>query len=156
LSQLFEELKRRNVFRVLLAYLAVGWLVLQVVQLVLESTSAPDWVMQVFLLAVAVGFPFAVLFAWAYEMTPDGIKRQKEVDRDKSITQQTGRKLNYTIIMVLVAAVAFLLIDKFALQTDSAPTFAATEKSVAVLPFVAMSSGPDDEYFVQGPGYSDT
>ena len=150
MSQLFEELKRRNVFRVVLAYLAVGWLVLQVVQLVLESTSAPDWVMQVFLLAVAVGFPFAVLFAWAYEMTPDGIKRQKEVDRDKSITQQTGRKLNYTIIMVLVAAVAFLLIDKFALQTDSASTVAATEKSVAVLPFVAMSSGPDDEYFADG------
>jgi TolB-like protein len=150
LSQLFEELKRRNVFRVVLAYLAVGWLVLQVVQLVLESTSAPDWVMQVFLLAVAVGFPFAVLFAWAYEMTPEGIKRQKEVDRDKSITQQTGRKLNYTIIMVLVAAVAFLLVDKFALQRDSAPTVAATNKSVAVLPFVAMSSGPDDEYFADG------
>jgi TolB-like protein len=150
LSQLFHELKRRNVFRVALAYLAVGWLVLQVVQLVLESTSAPDWVMQVFLLAVAVGFPFAVLFAWAYEMTSDGIKLQKEVDRDQSITQTTGRKLNRTIIIVLVTAVAFLLADKFVLQGSSAPTVAATDKSVAVLPFVAMSSGPDDEYFADG------
>ena len=86
MSQLFEELKRRNVFRVVIAYLAAGWLVLQVVQLVLESTSAPDWVMQVFLLAVAVGFPFAVLLAWAYEMTPEGIKREKEVERSNSIT----------------------------------------------------------------------
>jgi TolB-like protein len=150
LSQLFQELKRRNVFRVVLAYLAVGWLVLQVVQLVLESTSAPDWVMQVFLLAIAVGFPFAVLFAWAFEMTPQGIKLQKEVDRDQSITQTTGRKLNRTIIIVLVTAVAFLLVDKFVLQGSSAPTVAATDKSVAVLPFVAMSSGPDDEYFADG------
>src|SRR5210317_2459532 len=150
LSQLFEELKRRNVFRVVIAYLAAGWLVLQVVQLVLESTSAPDWVMQVFLLAVAVGFPFAVLLAWAYELTPEGIKREKEVDRDNSITEQTGRKLNRTIIIVLAAAVALLLFDKFALQTDSAPGVATTDKSVAVLPFVAMSSGPDDEYFADG------
>ena len=145
MSQLFEELKRRNVFRVVIAYLAAGWLVLQVVQLVLESTSAPDWVMQVFLLAVAVGFPFAVLLAWAYEMTPEGIKREKEVGRSNSITQQTGRKLNLTIIIVLVAAVALLLFDKFALQTDTASSVETTDKSVAVLPFVSMSSGPDDE-----------
>ena len=72
MSQLFEELKRRNVFRVALAYLAAGWLVLQVVELVLESTSAPAWVMQVFLLAVAVGFPFAVLFAESSEQEPAG------------------------------------------------------------------------------------
>jgi TolB-like protein len=150
MSGLFEELKRRNVFRVALAYLAAGWLVLQVVELVLESTSAPDWVMQVFLLAVAVGFPFAVLFAWAYEMTPEGIKREKDVDRSQSITPQTGRKLNRTIIIVLVAAVAILLIDKFVLQTDSDSSVAATDKSVAVLPFVAMSNGPDDEYFADG------
>ena len=150
MSQLFQELKRRNVFRVALAYLAAGWLVLQVVQLVLESTSAPDWVMQVFLLAVAVGFPFAVLFAWAFEMTPDGIKREKEVDRDRSITQQTGRKLNRTIIVVLAAAVAILLVDKFFLQAESESTAAVTDKSVAVLPFVAMSSGPDDEFFADG------
>ena len=150
MSQLFQELKRRNVFRVALAYLAAGWLVLQVVQLVLESTSAPDWVMQVFLLAVAVGFPFAVLFAWAFEMTPEGIKREKEVDRDQSITHQTGRKLNRTIIVVLAAAVAILLVDKFVLQAGSEPGVAVTDKSVAVLPFVAMSSGPDDEYFADG------
>ena len=150
MSQLFEELKRRNVFRVAFAYLAAGWLVLQVVQLVLESTSAPNWVMQVFLLAVAVGFPFAVLFAWAFEMTPEGIKREKDVDREKSITQRTGRKLNLAIIVVLASAVTILLVDKFILQSDEASTAAVTDKSVAVLPFVAMSRGPDDEYFADG------
>lgn len=150
MSQLFEELKRRNVFRVALAYLAVGWLVLQVAQLVLESTSAPNWVMQVFLLAVAVGFPFAILFAWAFEVTPEGIKREKDVDRTRSITDQTGRKLNRTIIVVLVTAVAFLLLDKFALRDDTGPAAVTTDRSVAVLPFVTMSSGPDDEYFSDG------
>lgn len=150
MSELFQELKRRNVFRVALAYLAAGWLILQVVQLVLESTSAPDWVMQVFLLAVAVGFPIAVLFAWAYEMTPDGIKREKEVDRDRSITQETGRKLNRAIIIVLAAAVIFLLADKLLFQDDAGSTVAGNDKSVAVLPFVAMSSGPDDEFFADG------
>jgi TolB-like protein len=150
LSQLFQELKRRNVFRVAIAYLAVGWLILQVAQLVLESTSAPDWVMQVFLLAVAVGFPFAVLFAWAFEMTPEGIKREAEVDRTASITRQTGRKLDRTITIVLAVAVAFLLVDKFALQREPRPAVAEVDKSVAVLPFVAMSSGPDDEYFADG------
>ena len=150
MSQLFEELKRRNVFRVVLAYLAAGWLILQVVQLVLESTSAPDWVMQVFLLATAVGLPIAALFAWAYEMTPDGIKREKEVDRDESITHQTGRKLNRAIMIVLVIAVGMLLVDKFALREDASPVVEATEKSVAVLPFVAMSRGPDDEFFADG------
>ncbi|MEJ2128984.1 MAG: hypothetical protein P8X81_09060 [Woeseiaceae bacterium] len=150
MSQLFQELKRRNVFRVALAYLAAGWLVLQVVELVLESTSAPDWVMQVFLLAVAVGFPFAILFAWAFELTPEGIRREKEVARENSITQHTGRKLNRTIMIVLAAAVGILLVDKFLLQREPAPVFANTDKSVAVLPFVAMSSGPDDEYFADG------
>ncbi len=158
----FNELKRRNVFRVGVAYMAVGWLILQVVELVLDSTTAPDWVMQIFLLAVAVGFPIAMLLAWAFELTPEGIKLERDVSREESIAPQTGRKLNHTIMIVLVAAVAFLLVDKFYLKDDAAPTpalnppaapvtaVAETDKSVAVLPFVAMSSGPDDEYFADG------
>jgi len=149
LSQLFEELKRRNVFRVAIAYIAVAWLVLQASDIVLDNIAAPPWLMKAIMFFLVIGFPIAVLFAWAYEMTPEGIKREADVDRSASITQETGHKLNRTIIAVLVAAVAFLLVDKFALQ-DSVSDNATTEMSVAVLPFVAMSRGPDDEYFADG------
>ena len=149
MSQLFQELKRRNVFRVSIAYLAIAWLLLQVSDIVLDNIAAPDWLMKALMFFLAIGFPIAVLFAWAYEMTPEGVKREKDVDRSASITQDTGQKLNRTIIAVLVAAVGFLLVDKFMLQ-ETTPETAATNKSVAVLPFVAMSRGEDDEYFADG------
>lgn len=149
MSQLFEELKRRNVFRVALAYLAAAWLIIQVADVVFNNIGVPEWLMKSLLFFLAVGFPIAVLFAWAYEMTPEGIKREKDVDRSESITQETGQKLNRTIIAVLLVAVVFLLVDKLVLGPGE-PEVTITDKSVAVLPFVAMSSGEDDEYFADG------
>lgn len=154
MSGLFQELKRRNVFRVAIAYVAVAWLILQVADIVFDNIAAPAWLMQALMFFLAIGFPIAVLFAWAYEMTPEGIKREKDIDRRQSIAQQTGQKLNRMIIGVLLAAVAFLLVDKIVLQQagpESVASDPATgEKSVAVLPFVAMSRGEDDEYFADG------
>jgi len=149
LSPLFNELKRRNVIRVAIAYLAVAWLILQAADIVLDNIAAPVWLMQALMFFMVVGFPIAIIFAWAFEMTPEGIKKEAEVDRSASIVQDTGKKLNRVIIGVLAAAVVFLMVDKFVL--DDQPTVnGATEKSVAVLPFVAMSRGPDDEYFADG------
>jgi adenylate cyclase len=154
MSNLFEELKRRNVFRVTIAYIAVAWLILQVADVVLGNISAPAWLFQALMFFLAIGFPVAILFAWAYELTPEGIKREREVDRSQSVTQETGQKLNRMIIAVLFVAVGFLLVDKFMLResTPETPATANTtmEKSVAVLPFVALSSGTDDEYFADG------
>ena len=110
---LFEELKRRNVFRVAIGYAITAWLLLQVVDLVLENIHAPDWVMQVFMLALAIGFPLAVFFAWAFELTPEGVKRESEVDRSQSITRQTGRKMDRNIIIALALALAYFAYDKF-------------------------------------------
>jgi len=153
---LISELKRRNVFRVAIAYAVIAWLLAQVADLAFDNFGTPDWVPKSVLFMLALGFPLAVFFAWAFEMTPEGVKKEKDVDRSQSITQKTGRKLNYLIIGVLVAAVGLLLADKFLLQevtppaaTDAAST-TVTDKSVAVLPFIAMSSGPDDEYFADG------
>jgi len=152
---LFDELKRRNVFRIAVAYTVIAWLLAQVADLAFDNFGAPDWVPKSVLFILILGFPLAVFFAWAFEMTPEGVKREKDVDRSHSITQTTGKKLNHLIIAVLVAAIGFLLLDKFVLQTTTETAVAKVdavevEKSVAVLPFVAMSDGPDDEYFADG------
>ncbi|MCW8925546.1 MAG: hypothetical protein OQJ84_04755, partial [Xanthomonadales bacterium] len=109
----FGELKRRNVFKVGVSYIVTAWILLQVVDIVLENIATPEWVMQVFMLAVAIGFPFALIFAWAFELTADGIKLEKDVDKSQSITHVTGQRLNRNIMIALAIAVLLLLVDKF-------------------------------------------
>ncbi len=170
---LFAELKRRNVFRVGIAYVVVSWLVLQVCDVVLNNIEAPDWVFQVVMLLLAIGFPISLVFAWAFEMTPEGLKREHEVDRSKTITHETGQKLNRVIITVLIIAVGYFAVDKFILSAnresaaiesaiEEATSSAADERlasqaasaelqpSIAVLPFVDMSPDKDQDYFAEG------
>ena len=101
---IFNELKRRNVFKVGFAYVVVAWLVAQVLQLVFESFGTPDWAIKTVLVLLATGLPFALFFAWAFEMTPDGIKRESQVDRSQSITTQTSNRLNRMIFVVMALA----------------------------------------------------
>jgi len=140
----------------------MAWLVAQVADLALESFGAPEWVMKTLLLFMALGFPGVLIFAWAFEMTPEGIRREKDVDRSRSITSVTGRKLDRTIVSLLAIAVVLLLVDKFALreapvapeQQQASETPAASrapdEHSIAVLPFVDMSEAGDSAYFADG------
>ena len=158
-----EELKRRNVIRVAIAYGVASWFILQLADVVLENIGAPGWVMQAVMLVLAAGLPLAVIFAWAFEMTPEGIKKEKDVDRTQSITSVTGRKLDRMIIGILTVTVAYLLIDKLVLK-DSMPAPTDTTQSasvdvetpvdsgpsVAVLPFVNMSGDKENEYFSDG------
>ncbi len=109
----FEELKRRNVIRVGIAYVVVAWLVAQVAGFAIETFGAPDWVLKIFVVFLMLGFPLVLLFAWAFEMTPEGLKREKDVDRSQSITPQTGKKLNNTILVLMALAIGYLLSDKF-------------------------------------------
>ena len=108
------ELKRRNVFRVAFAYAVVSWLLLQVIATLAPILELPDWVARLVLAVLALGFIPTLIFAWAFELTPEGVKKESEVDRTRSISPQTGRKLDRIIIAFLVLALGYFAWDKFA------------------------------------------
>lgn len=147
----FSELNRRNVVRVGVAYLVVGWVLTQVAGSLEAALTLPDWFDTVVVAFLGLGLPVALFLSWAYEMTPGGVMRTEEVDADASITHNTGHKLNYLIIGGLAIAVAFLLYDRSASLERVASTQTATvDKSIAVLPFVDLSPEGDQEYFSDG------
>ncbi len=120
MTSFWGELKRRNVVRVAIAYAVVSWLLLQFADVILDNIEAPSWVFQAILLLLIIGFPVAIIFAWAFELTPEGLKKEKDIDRSESITHITGRKIDFVIIGVLVVAVGFLLVDKIYLTEGAA------------------------------------
>jgi len=170
----FVELKRRNVFRVGIAYVIGGWLLLQLTDVLSELLKLPDEIGPIVVAIVAIGFPIALFLAWAFELTPEGVKREKDVDRSQSITPQTGKKLNNTILVMMTLIIGYLLYDKFSPEMGSEPFSQETtaqvvaaggekrdpipaeaepainRQSIAVLPFENRSNLEEDEFFVQG------
>ena len=144
------ELRRRNVFRVGIAYLIAAWLVLQVIDVVGEIIGVPEWVPKAILLLLVVGFPIVLLFAWAFELTPEGLKFERDVDRSTSTTQSTGRRLDFVIIGILSVALVFFALDKFVWSVPADDQTAVSTRSIAVLPFANMSGDPEQRYFSDG------
>ncbi|MEO1480604.1 MAG: tetratricopeptide repeat protein, partial [Myxococcota bacterium] len=154
----YGELQRRNVIRVGIAYLATGWLLLQVASVLLPVFEAPGWVAKAIVLLLALGFLPALIFAWVYELTPEGLRRDVDIEPSESLTRETGKKLNVITILVVVTGVIVTLGSRWfpteaPVHSDrsvvgNTPT--PEEQSIAILPFVNMSAGEDTGYFSDG------
>jgi TolB-like protein/Tfp pilus assembly protein PilF len=153
-KKFFAELKRRNVYKVAVAYAVVAWLTIQAASIFLPAFNAPQWAMQIVILILVVGFPIALTFSWAFEITPEGIKRESEVAADQSITRHTGRKIFALTIVLAVVATGLLIFQLVRSKNTVTPrqSEAATvsSKSIAVLPFDNLSGDPQNAYFSEG------
>ena len=109
----FSELKRRNLVRVGIAYVFVGWLLAQVAEFITENFGAPDWSLKVFVVFLILGLPLALLFAWFFKLTPEGLKLEEYVDKEESIATQTSRKLDLIIITMMAIVLISIVADKF-------------------------------------------
>ena len=157
MNGLITELRRRNVFRVAAVYGVVGWVLAQVAAIVFPTFEAPEWVLKSVIVMLLAGFPIAVIFAWAFEMTPDGVKRTSRVNPGESITGRTGRRLDFVLLAGLLLVAAIIIGDRVMPRGAHIPSATASaggvnlgDKSIAVLPFADLSPAGDQEYFADG------
>ncbi len=149
MNDFFAELRRRNVYKVAVAYAVISWLLIQAASILLPTFEAPPWVMKVLVVLLALGFLFAVFISWAFEMTPEGMKRTSDISPDEVIPYWSKRKFAALIIGVAVIA-AGLLAFQLLRAPRSTITSKSDNKSIAVLPLLNESGDPKDEYFSDG------
>src|SRR5437763_2288526 len=153
----FSELKRRNVYKVAVAYAVVGWVIAQIATQIFPFLEIPNWIVRLVIVLVAAGFPFAVVIAWAFELTPQGIKRTEDVSPNIEGASK-GRTWIYVAVIGAALSVGLFFIGRYSAQApgqsaSAARTEAATgipEKSIAVLPFDNLSRDPDNAFFAEG------
>src|SRR3984893_17813560 len=148
-KKFFAELQRRNVYKVAVAYGVVSWLLIQIATQVFPIFEIPNWAARLIVLVLTLGFPVALVLAWVYELTPEGLQRTDAIDPGKSITRSTGRKLDFVIIGVLLAVIAVIAFQYYRPAKPS-PVAGVPEKSIAILPFLDFSQTKDQEYFSEG------
>jgi TolB-like protein/Tfp pilus assembly protein PilF len=151
IDNFFVELKRRNVYKVAVAYAVVGWLVVQAASLLFVTFEAPPWAMKIFIVAVALGFPIALVLAWAFELTPEGLKRTEDVDPATSARQP--RKHVWILVVIVGAAfsIGLFFVGRYSSRnSSSASPGNPSEKSIAVLPFENLSDDKNAAYFADG------
>ncbi len=150
LKSFLDELKRRNVFKVATAYAIAAWLIIQVVATIAPQLNFPDWVPSFVTILTLIGFPIALIIAWAFELTPDGLKKTDSVETSKEFQSTKSKKINTIIISALSLAIVFLLIERVFFAQSKSSNDLYAEASIAVLPFVNMSDDKENEYFSDG------
>ena len=152
----YDDLKRRNVIRIAISYVVVSWVLIQVGEILFSALGLGSEPTRILLAVLLLGFIPALVFAWVFEITPEGIKREKDIERDESVTNITAKKLDKATTGLLVVAIALFGIDKFIAEdapdagTEKVVFASGSEQSIAVLPFVNMSSDVEQEYFSDG------
>src|SRR5207237_5546012 len=152
IGNFFAELKRRNVYKVAITYAVVAWLLIQAASILFPTFEAPSWVMKAFVVFLALGFIISVMISWAFEATPEGLKRTENVPPDAVLPTWSRRKFATFIVGVAVIAAGLLAFNLFRTKPTTPPTTAAstTTKSVAVLAFSNLSDDKGSEYFSDG------
>src|SRR5947207_9663454 len=133
MKSFFAELKRRNVYKVAIAYAVVSWLLIQAASIFLPAFDAPSWVMKIFIIVIIFGFPVTLIFSWAFEITPEGIKLESEIEPGKSIKRRTGRKIVALTIAVAVVAAGLFVFQFIRARSTSSSAATIMNKSIAVL-----------------------
>lgn len=148
----FDELKRRNVIKATMAYIVVAWVLIQVLTVILPVFQAPEWVLKTLMVLMVIGFPIWVIFSWVYEVTPEGLKKTASVSTDDSITNITNKRLNVIILVMLIIAIGVSFLNKSTPNENSEKVSVgiAPRNSIAVLPFLDMSPGKDQEFYSDG------
>ena len=146
---LLSELRRRNVLRMVVLYAVAAWLIMQVVEVLMSLVGLPLWTGQVTLVVLAIGFPIALAFSWFYELTPEGVQLDSDIDTTVSDARVSGRRMDFLVISLLTAALLVFAYDKWWLRDDVAINL-SVPNSVAVLPFKNMSGNRDNEYLSDG------
>src|SRR5437762_8385243 len=146
----FSELKRRNVYKVAVAYAIVGWLLVQVATQVFPFLEIPNWVVRLVIALVMIGFPIALVIAWAFEATPEGIKRTEDVDLAAAARRPGHRAWIVVVIIAGAMSLGLFFLGRMTAPSKQSGANEVSSKSIAVLPFVNMSSDRENEYFVDG------
>ncbi len=149
LSNFFTELKRRNVYKVAVAYAVVAWLLIQIATQVLPFFEIPNWAIRLVVLTIAIGFPISLIIAWAFELTPEGLKRTEVADREAA---KPSRKKAWIYVVIIAAAlsIGLFFVGRQTLRNQQASPAGIPKKSIAILPFENLSEDKANAYFAEG------
>ena len=150
IDNFFAELKRRNVYKIAAAYAVVGWLLVQVTTQVFPIFEIPNWALRLIVLVIVIGFPIALVMAWAFELTPEGLKRTEDVDLASAAQRPRHRAWIFVVIIAGAMSLGLFFLGRFTVPNKQSGVNEVSSKSIAVLPFVNMSSDKENEFFADG------